>query len=340
MAIRAQPVKPLFQRMSRIVREAANATGKSVRLKIEGEATEVDKIVIERLADPLTHMIRNAVDHGLETPEKRRANSKPEEGVVHLAAAHRSGKIVITVSDDGAGINRERVKQIAIEKNLIAADAQLSNNEIDNLLFLPGFSTVDAVSELSGRGVGMDVVRRAIQTLGGTISITSRPGQGSTFKISLPLTLAVLDGMVVRVAGQTLIAPLTAIVETLKPERNAIHEMCADARVIRVRGGFMPIMDVGCSLGYRDQPTDYHDSVALVIETDDGAQCALLVDEILDQRQVVIKSLEENYGHVSGIAAATILGDGRIALILDAESLVAKASIDAAEIEPAIAATG
>jgi len=340
MAIRAQPVKSLFQRMSRIVREAAKATGKSVRLNIEGEATEVDKIVIERLADPLTHMIRNAVDHGLEIAEEREKSGKPEQGVVRLSAAHRSGKIVITVADDGAGIDRARVKQIAIDKNLIAADAQLSNYEIDNLLFLPGFSTVDKVSELSGRGVGMDVVKRAIQTLGGSISITSQPAKGSTFRISLPLTLAVLDGMVVRVAGQTLIAPLTSIVETLKPDRAAVHEMGADARVIRVRGGFIPIVDVGQGLGFRNHAADYRGCVALVIETDDGAQCALLVDEILDQRQVVIKSLEENYGHVPGIAAATILGDGRIALILDAEALVARASSEAIETEPAIAATG
>jgi len=340
MAVRAQPVKPLFQRMSRIVREAAHATGKSVQLKIEGEATEVDKIVVERLADPLTHMIRNAVDHGLETPEKRREAGKDERGEVCLSAAHRSGKIVITISDDGTGINRARVRQIAVDKNLIDADAQLTNSDIDNLLFLPGFSTVETVSELSGRGVGMDVVKRSIQTLGGSISISSKPGLGSTFRISLPLTLAVLDGMVVKVAGQTLIVPLTAIVETLVPDRAAIHGLSANASVLRVRGRFLPIIDAGHSLSFRDPLADYHSSVALIIETDDGAQCALLVDEILDQRQVVIKSLEENYGYVAGIAAATILGDGRIALIIDTEALVARAGADTGDLEPNLAIAG
>ena len=223
MAIRAQPVKSLFQRMSRIVREAANATGKTVRLVTDGESTEVDKTVIERLSDPLTHMIRNAVDHGLEKPEDRLAKGKTAEGVIQLTAAHRSGRVVIDIVDDGAGINRERVKQIAIEKGLIPADAALSDTEIDNLLFLPGFSTAKEVSNLSGRGVGMDVVKRAIQALGGRIALTSTPGQGSTFSISLPLTLAVLDGMVVRVADQTFVAPLSAIVETFKPEASDIH---------------------------------------------------------------------------------------------------------------------
>ena len=201
MAIRAQPVQPLFQRMSRIVRKAAAATEKSVKLVLEGEFTEVDKTIVEKLADPLTHMIRNAVDHGIESPEKRVENGKSEEGIVTLSAAHRSGKIIIEVSDDGAGVNRERVKQIAIDKNLIAEDANLSDSEIDNLLFMPGFSTVETVSTLSGRGVGMDVVKRAISSIGGRVVITSNPGKGSTFTISLPLTLAILDGMLVTTAG-------------------------------------------------------------------------------------------------------------------------------------------
>lgn len=218
MAIRAQPVKSLFQRMSRIVREAAAATGKDARLKIEGEMTEVDKTVVEQLADPLTHMIRNAVDHGLESPEERVKNGKTPEGTIRLSAAHRSGRVIIEVADDGAGINRERVRQIAIDKGLIAADANLTAAEIDNILFLPGFSTAKTLSDLSGRGVGMDVVKRSIQALGGKISIRSTPGQGSTFVISLPLTLAVLDGMVVQVAGETLVIPITSIVETIKPD--------------------------------------------------------------------------------------------------------------------------
>ncbi len=323
MAIRAQPVRPLFQRMSRIVREVADQTGKNVRLKTEGENAEVDRTVIERLADPLTHMIRNAVDHGLEKPEARVAAGKPEQGEVKLSAAHRSGRVVIEVSDDGAGIDRPKVRAIAIRKGLIPADAQLSDTEIDNLLFLPGFSTAETVSSISGRGVGMDVVRRSIVALGGRIAISSRPGQGSTFSMSLPLTLAVLDGMVVKVADQTLVVPLTTILETLKPKLDDIYGLGPDSQVIGIRGGFTPLIDVALALGFRSARADPLNSVILLIETEGGVRSALMVDMIQDQRQVVIKSLETNYGHVPGIAAATILGDGRIALILDADQIVA-----------------
>jgi two-component system chemotaxis sensor kinase CheA len=324
MSIRAQPVKPLFQRMSRIVREASNATGKNVRLVTEGESTEVDKIVIERLSDPLTHMIRNAVDHGLESKEKREAAGKPREGVVRLSAMHRSGRVIIEVSDDGAGINRPRVRQIAIEKGLISADDQLSDGEIDNLLFMPGFSTASEISNLSGRGVGMDVVKKSIQALGGRVSIVSVPGQGSSFIISLPLTLAILDGMVVRIAGQTMIIPLTDIVETLKPRAEDIHEFSTDGQVVFVRGAFVPLVDVGGTLGYRAPLGKVDNQIVVLTQTEDSALSALLVDEIFDQRQVVIKGLEENYGSVPGIAAATILGDGQIALILDIDRIVSK----------------
>lgn len=322
MAIRAQPVKSLFQRMSRIVREAANATGKTVRLITDGESTEVDKTVIERLADPLTHMIRNAVDHGLETPEVRTEKGKQAEGVIRLTAAHRSGRVVIDIDDDGAGINRERVKQIAIDKGLIPADAVLNDSEIDNLLFMPGFSTAKEVSNLSGRGVGMDVVKRAIQALGGRIAISSTPGKGSTFSISLPLTLAVLDGMVVRVADQTFVAPLSAIVETFKPEPSSVHTVGDGSNVVSVRGSFVPIVDVGAVLGFREPLAAYQNKVILLVENANGVRSALIVDNIQDQRQVVIKGLEDNYGHVPDIAAATILGDGRIALILDTDALI------------------
>ncbi len=338
MAIRAQPVKPLFQRMSRIVREVADATGKTVRLKTEGESVEVDRTVIERLADPLTHMIRNAIDHGLEKPDARRAVEKPGEGVVHLSAAHRSGRVVIEVSDDGGGINRAKVKASAVSKGLVAAEAQLSDSEIDNLIFLPGFSTADSISSISGRGVGMDVVKRSIQALGGRISIASRPGRGSTFTMSLPLTLAVLDGMVVRVADQTLVVPLTAIVETLKPKDGEVRGL-GDSRVISSRGKFVPLIDVGRELGYRSENADPMSGVALLVETERGACNALLVDTIQDQRQVVIKSLETNYGRVPGVAAATILGDGRIALILDVDAVVARSGSDASFREP-LAAVG
>ncbi|MDB5642571.1 MAG: cheA [Hyphomicrobiales bacterium] len=325
MAIRAQPVKPIFQRMSRVVREAADMTGKSVMLQCDGEATEVDKTVIERLTDPLTHMIRNAIDHGIEKPEARLAAGKPETGHIRLAAMHRSGRVVIEISDDGGGINRERVKSAAIAKGLIDPDAQMSDEDIDNLIFLPGFSTASTVADMSGRGVGMDVVKRSIQALGGRITISSTPGKGSAFVMSLPLTLAVLDGMIVSVAEETLIVPLTAIVETLKPSMSDIFHMGGDSRVIRIRDSFVPLIDIGHVLGYRQEMADPSNCVIVLIDLEGQARRALLVDAIQGQRQVVIKSLEANYRRVDGIAAATILGDGRVALILDVDAVVENA---------------
>jgi two-component system chemotaxis sensor kinase CheA len=340
MAIRAQPVKPVFQRMSRIVREVADMVGKSIRLVTEGENTEVDKTVIDKLAEPLTHMIRNAVDHGIETPEKREAAGKDPEGTIKLTAKHRSGRILIELQDDGAGINRERVKQKAIDNDLITADANLSDEEIDNLIFAPGFSTADKISDISGRGVGMDVVKRSIQALGGRINISSRPGLGSTFTMSLPLTLAVLDGMVVTVAGQTLVVPLTAIVETLQPEASSIHSFGATQRLISIRNSFCPLVDVGRILNFRATQANPVEGVALLVESEGGGQRALMVDAIQGQRQVVIKSLEANYTHVPGIAAATILGDGRVALILDVDAVVAASRGQSLRAEMSLAATG
>ncbi|MBB2670562.1 UNVERIFIED_ORG: two-component system chemotaxis sensor kinase CheA [Rhizobium esperanzae] len=340
MAIRAQPVKPVFQRMSRIVREIADMTGKSIRLITEGENTEVDKTVIDKLAEPLTHMIRNAVDHGIETPEKRAAAGKNTEGTVRLTAKHRSGRILIELADDGAGINREKVRQKAIDNDLIPADANLSDEEIDNLIFLPGFSTADKISDISGRGVGMDVVKRSIQALGGRINITSKPGHGSVFTMSLPLTLAVLDGMVVTVAGQTLVVPLTAIVETLQPEAAAIHSFGANHRLISIRNSFCPLVDVGRILNFRATQANPVEGVALLVESEGGGQRALMVDAIQGQRQVVIKSLEANYTHVPGIAAATILGDGRVALILDVDAVVGASRGQSLKAEISLAAVG
>ncbi|WP_299626205.1 chemotaxis protein CheA [uncultured Tateyamaria sp.] len=328
MMIRAQPVKSLFQRMSRIVREASAAVGKDVRLITEGETTEVDKTVIERLADPLTHMIRNAVDHGLENTQDRAAAGKPAEGQVRLTAAHRSGRVIIEVSDDGGGIDRPSVMQIAIDKGLIPADSALSESEIDNLLFLPGFSTAGTVSDLSGRGVGMDVVRTSIQSLGGRISISSNRGEGTTFSISLPLTLAVLDGMVVKVADETLVLPLNVVAETLTLSAENLDEIQPGFNVVRVRGGFVPLFDLGLQLGYRERRDSYVDSAALLITQEDGTRAALIVDEIQDQRQVVIKGLDDGFYRAPGIAAATILGDGQIALILDPSDIIAQASTD------------
>lgn len=322
MAIRAQPVKSVFQRMPRLVREVAAQTGKSVRLITEGESTEVDKTVVERLGDPITHMIRNAIDHGLETPDDRAAAGKPREGTVRLAALHRGGRIVIEVQDDGRGINRRRVQAIAIEKGLISPEAQLTDEEIDNLIFLPGFSTAQTVSDISGRGVGMDVVRRSVQALGGRISIGSRPGQGSTFTMSLPLTLAVLDGMVVDVAGQTMVVPLSAIVESLRPKSTDVRPLGPNSYVLNVRDSYVPVIDVASILGFRSTPRSPCDSVVILVESEDGSRAALTTDSIHGQRQVVIKSLEANYRQVEGIAAATILGDGRVALILDVDAVI------------------
>lgn len=322
MAIRAQPVRAVFQRMPRLVRELAAHTGKQVRLVTEGESTEVDKTVIERIADPLTHMIRNAIDHGLESTEKRLAAGKPAEGLVRLTALHRSGRIVIEVADDGAGINRTRVKQKAIENGLISPDAQLTDDEIDNLIFLPGFSTASQISDISGRGVGMDVVRRSVQAMGGRISITSRPGLGSTFTLSLPLTLAVLDGMVVKTSDQTLIVPLAAVLETLRPSMSDIHPLDNRTSVLALRGGYVPMVDVAEVLEFGNHATPPDQCVALLVESEGGNRAILLVDEIQGQRQVVIKSIEANYRAVYGIAAATVMGDGHVALILDVDTIV------------------
>ena len=326
MMIRAQPVKSLFQRMSRIVREASAAVDKKVRLVTEGENTEIDKTVIERLADPLTHMIRNAVDHGLETSDRRIAAGKSAEGIVRLTAAHRSGRVVIEISDDGAGINRPKVREIAVSKGLISEDAKLTDSEIENLLFMPGFSTATEISNLSGRGVGMDVVKSAITALGGRISISSTDGKGTVFSISLPLTLAVLDGMVISVAGETLVVPLNAIAETLTLQPEIIERLGPKTTVISVRDEFVPLFDLGVELGYREPKPNYEGAIALLVVQEDGTRSALVVDDIEDQRQVVIKGLQDSYGNVPGVAAATILGDGQIALILDAADLLGQAT--------------
>ncbi len=323
MSIRAQPVKPLFQRMARIVREASAATQKSAKLVTEGENTEVDKTVIERLSDPLTHILRNAVDHGIEKPEDREAAGKSRVGEIRLSASHRSGSVCIEIRDDGAGVNRPRVKQIAIEKGLIPENAELTDSEIDNLLFLPGFSTAKEVSNLSGRGVGMDVVKNAVTALGGRINITSHPGKGSTFTIILPLTLAVMDGMVVSVADQTMVVPITSIIETMRGSDDMINSLGADGTLLSIRGNFVPICDVAGALGLRKPNGDQPPGVYLLVETETGQRSALAVDDIHDQRQVVIKSLDGVCGNIPGVAAATILGDGKIAMILDPESIIA-----------------
>ncbi len=335
MAIRAQPVKPLFQRMSRIVREAAEATGKSAQLISAGEEIEVDKTVIERLADPLTHMIRNAVDHGLETPDARTLVGKDPTGTIRLSAAHRSGRVIISIKDDGAGLNRPKILNIAKSKGLVPADIELPDAEIDALLFLPGFSTASKVSNLSGRGVGLDVVRTAVMALGGRVAIMSTPGSGTEFTISLPLTLAVMDGMVVSVADQTMVAPIASILETVRPASDDLH-IGPNGRYLSVRGKFVPIVDIAQSLGFKKDTEINPAPLLLLVESENQSQCALIVDEVHDQRQVVIKGLEHNYASVPGVSAATVLGNGHIALILDLDAIAFQRGF-AAETAPEIA---
>lgn len=326
MAIRAQPLKLVFQRMHRIARETSDATGKPVRMVTVGEQTEVDKTVIERLIDPLTHMIRNSIDHGLEDAVTRQRRGKPLDGLITLSAAHRSGRVQIEVADDGGGIDRARVRQIAEDKGLIAAGVPLSPSEIDQLLFLPGFSSKQEVSSLSGRGVGLDVVRKEIMALGGRVMISSVEGKGTTFSIALPLTLAVLEGMLIQLGDQTMVLPITAVQETLRPGAAMLHGVGQTGQLLANRGELIPVIDLGATFGLPADPALSDGGILIVVETDSQKRAAFRVDGIFDQRQVVIKSLEENYGRVAGVSAATILGDGKIALIIDPEEIVLSAS--------------
>lgn len=324
MSIRAQPIGSVFSRVPRILRELTTSTGKHVRLEVSGESTELDKTVIERLGEPLTHLIRNAVDHGIESAETRIAAGKPAEGTLTLSAEHRSGRILIRIADDGAGINRERVFAKAVEKGLIAPDAQLSKEEIDHLIFAPGFSTAAQVTNVSGRGVGMDVVRQNVKELGGRITIDSEPGSGTTFTLTLPLTLAISDGMVVNVGDQTLVVPLANVVESLRPTEAEVQGLGAHRAMINVRGRFIPVLPLHAAVGAQGAIEQAHEGVLIVVETEGAGRAALLVDAICDQRQVVIKSLDTHYRSVEGVSGATILGDGMVALIVDVDSLVAR----------------
>ncbi|WP_082130501.1 chemotaxis protein CheA [Kiloniella spongiae] len=326
MAVRMQPVKSVFARIPRLVRELASKLGKKVELETSGEHTEVDKTVIEQLSDPLTHMIRNSLDHGIEeTPEDRKTVGKPELATVTLSAEHRSGRIHIIVTDDGRGINRERVRSKAIEKGIINADENLTDEAIDDLIFSPGFSTAEEVTDVSGRGVGMDVVRRNISNLGGRISVHSTPGKGTKFVMSLPLTLAVLDGMVVAVGREKFIISLTSIIESLRPAKAELHRLSNGANVVSLRGEYIRLIKLHQLFNIPGARKDPSKALVVVVEIEGGKQVGILVDELLGQQQVVIKSLEENYDPVDGISAATILGNGMVALILDVDGLDAMA---------------
>ncbi|PIR39294.1 MAG: chemotaxis protein CheA [Alphaproteobacteria bacterium CG11_big_fil_rev_8_21_14_0_20_39_49] len=320
MAVRMQPVKSVFSRMPRIVRDLSTQLKKDIRLEMIGEATELDRTVIEQLSDPLTHMIRNSVDHGIDIPANRVAAGKPAQGVIKLSAEHAGGKILLKISDDGRGINREKVLQKAKDKGLVSSDAELSDHEIDNLIFMPGFSTAEVVSDISGRGVGMDVVKRNIESLGGTINIINKPGEGSAFLVSLPLTLAILDGMIVRVGKEKYIIPIGSIIETMRPKNDEVRKIADANDLINVRGDFISILYL--HKVFRIAGAEKNPSKALVVLVENGMdKFGLVVDELIGQQQVVIKSLEENSDAVPGISAATILGDGKVALILDISKL-------------------
>lgn len=320
MSVRMQPVKSIFSRMPRLVRDLAQQLGKEITLELSGENTEVDKTIIEQLSDPLTHMIRNSVDHGVEMPDIRAERGKQRLGTIHLSAEHRGGRIVIEVSDDGGGINREKVLKKAREKGIVGETEMLTDNEIDMLIFAPGFSTAETVTNVSGRGVGMDVVRRNIESLGGYVQVENTPGKGSTFTISLPLTLAILDGMIVRCGSEFYIVPINSIIETMRPKVSEVRPLASGGSVINVRGEFLPIVYLHEVFHIRGAERDA--SKALVVLVESGkAQLGLVVDELVGQQQVVIKSLEENSDPIEGVSGATILGDGKVSLILDVAAL-------------------
>jgi two-component system chemotaxis sensor kinase CheA len=320
MAIRAQPVKSVFSRMPRLVRELATKTVKKIKLETIGENTEIDKTVIEQLSDPLTHMIRNSADHGIESPEKRLAAGKPETGTIRLSAEQAGGNILIIVEDDGAGINRERVLKLARDKGIVAPDFTPTDEQIDQLIFAPGFSTAEAVSDISGRGVGMDVVLSNIKKIGGSVHVRSWTGKGCRMTLRLPLTLAVLDVMLVKVGESPYVVPLSSIVETIQCSRASFERVPSGGRVLQVRGEYVQVIDLGPRFGLSTQ-TSADDQFVVLCETEGSQKVALVVDDIIGQQQVVIKSLEENFERVEGIAGGTILGDGNVALIVDVQGL-------------------
>jgi len=321
MSMRAQQVGAVFQRMPRLVRELATKTAKKVRLEMLGENTEVDRSIIERLGDPLTHIIRNSIDHGIELPTDRAAAGKSEEGTIRLSAEHRGSRIVIEIRDDGAGINSDRVLKKARERGLVSIDANLSDDEINNLIFLPGFSTAEKISDISGRGVGMDVVRRNIQDVGGRISLKSDRGRGMTIQLALPLTLAVMDGMVIRVRQETYVMPMAAIVECLRPPASDVYNLIGTPGMLRLRGNLVPLVQLCDLLDVGSTPAASEERVVIITDAGEGTHFGIVVDELCGHQQVVVKSIEESYGSVPGIAGATILGNGRVAFILDVEKL-------------------
>lgn len=340
MSVRMLPLGDLFSRFPRMVRDLAAAREKEVALRVQGEETELDKGVIEQIADPLTHLVRNAVDHGLEPASERRAAGKPEQGVVRLTATHEAGSVVIEVADDGRGLDRGRILRKAVAQGLVPEGAEPGDAEVHALIFEPGFSTAEQVSDVSGRGVGMDVVKRNVEALNGTVAVSSTPGAGTRFRIRLPLTLAILEGMQLRVGRQVFVLPLLSIVESLRPTDAELQRVLGEGEVVRVRGEALPLLRLSRLLGVPDAVADPRHGLVVVLEHG-GRRIAVLADELLGQSQVVIKNLETNYRRVDGVMGATILGDGHVALILDIAGLaeLAQRPLPRA-VEPALAAAG
>jgi two-component system chemotaxis sensor kinase CheA len=319
MSIRMMPMDYVFSRFPRLVRDLAAKLGKDVELITEGKSTELDKSLIERIIDPLTHLVRNSLDHGLESPERREAAGKSPTGHLTLSAQHQGGNILIEVIDDGAGLNRDRILAKARSNGLAVTDT-MSDDDVWQLIFAPGFSTAEQVSDVSGRGVGMDVVKRNIQAMGGHVEILSKLNQGTTTRIVLPLTLAILDGMSIRCGGETFLLPLNAVLESLQPQPDDIYSMAGDDQLLKVRDEYLPIIALHHALDVTNAKTELTEAIAVIVQGE-GRRYALLVDDLIGQQQVVVKNLETNYRKVPGISAATILGDGSVALILDIADL-------------------
>ena len=321
MGIRMLPIGSVFNRFPRLVRDLSQKLGKQVKLDLVGEHTELDKTVLEKIGDPLVHLVRNAIDHGLETPDKRRAAGKGDMGTLRLEAFHRGGSIVVEISDDGAGLNRDAIIAKAVQKGLIKSGDELSDEAVGELIFQPGFSTAAVTTDLSGRGVGMDVVRRNVVDLGGSVGIKSRAGQGTTFTITLPLTLAIIDGLRAAVGGECYIVPLVSIVESVQLGADAVRSVTGGGELFRFRGEYLPIVRLHQQFGCADARQQIQDGLVIVVEAD-GTQIGLFVDELVGQQQAVVKSLEANYRRVDGISGATILADGSVALIIDVAGLI------------------
>ncbi|MDI9221772.1 chemotaxis protein CheA [Pantoea sp. EA-12] len=319
MSIRMMPMEYVFSRFPRLVRDLASKLGKEVELTLLGSSTELDKSLIERIIDPLTHLVRNSLDHGIETPEKRLAANKTGVGNLTLSAEHQGGNICIEVIDDGAGLNRERILAKAMSSGLPVSE-NMSDEEVGMLIFAPGFSTAEQVTDVSGRGVGMDVVKRNIQEMGGHVEISSKQGKGTTIRILLPLTLAILDGMSVRVADEVFILPLNAVMESLQPTAEELKPLAGGERVLEVRGEYLPLVELWNVFEVQNAKTDATQGIVVILQSA-GRRYALLVDQLIGQHQVVVKNLESNYRKVPGISAATILGDGSVALIVDVSAL-------------------